>query len=229
MPHDRFYLQDELQTQELHLSGTEFAHLKVIKPNIGDKIELVNGKGVLAKAIIQKIKSDAAFLEVIKIEKALPSVSKITLLQGIPKKPKIDFIVEKATELGVDEIIFFPGDFSEKKGLDTERCKLLSIAAMKQCGRLFLPKITYSAHPVFAMKDSLLLYGDHAGKPLREVAASGNFPISDINIIIGPEKGLSKIEKENISQRGIAVSFSSNTLRCETAAITAIALLRHLL
>jgi 16S rRNA (uracil1498-N3)-methyltransferase len=112
-----------------------------------------------------------------------------------------------------------------------ERYRKISIAAAKQCGRLFLPKTTGPAaftdtlnelHQIYPGAD--LLYGDPEGPPLTETAGPANR--SDRIIAIGPEGGLTDAEIETLNTAGgRGVSISPNVLRIETAAVAFCAIL----
>src|SRR5207248_2602313 len=123
----------------------ELHHLvNVMRTRLGEKIEVVNGQGQLAEAILQSIEKKSASLRIESVETSSPFSQRLILAQGMPKQNRLEFIIEKGTELGMTEIWLFPASRSEKKDFSVnqlERLNILTIAAMKQCGRLFLPKI----------------------------------------------------------------------------------------
>ena len=146
MPKERFFTNQELGTNNhVEISGQEFHHLAhVMRMQENEEVELVNGHGTLGFAtLVKKDKKSALFL-INDIYQAKAESKKIILAQALPRINRLDMIIEKATELNVTEIWLFPGTLSERKTLtdhQIERLEGLSIAAMKQCGRLFLPKI----------------------------------------------------------------------------------------
>ncbi len=231
MPAHRFFLDDPLIQPIVELAGEEFHHLKnVMRARPGDIIEIVNGRGSLVHASLSEIKNSSATLEVTeKIDKPLPQPTLI-LAQAFTRPALLDWIIEKGTELGATHFWLFPGDQSEKKELTSHqqaRLRTLAIAALKQCGRLYLPALEIKPPLSKWEKPSgTLLFGSLApeAKPLQ---ASYSSPII---MVIGPEKGFSSQEHAILETKlhGIGVTLHPNILRAETAALCALSLLtRH--
>ena len=146
MPAERYYIDQALQPgKQLSFEDQEFRHLaQVMRTKSGESIELVNGKGVLADATVDQISKKHAIVHVESIQKQSKPTMPVVLAQAIPRINRLDFILEKGTELGMTELWLFPGKHSERKDLtehQLERMRGLAIAAMKQCGRLWLPQI----------------------------------------------------------------------------------------
>ena len=185
---NRFFYEGDFES-EIVLSGDEMRHVKVMRTPIGETIELVNGKSCIAEAVLEKYENDAAIFKLIKLEQCEPNKTVCILAQGLTKMNHLDFIIEKGTELGANAFWLFPGELSEKITVSPNhmrRLRSLSIAAMKQCGRLDLP--TIEMHPKLTEWRSLpypALFGDV--RPNAEKALP--FPAS--LIFIGPEKGFS--------------------------------------
>jgi 16S rRNA (uracil1498-N3)-methyltransferase len=227
---NRFYINDSFEESPT-IDGSEFHHLvHVMRAQNGDEIELVNGHGVLASARIETIKKKSASLRILHREKqSKPSPSLISAI-AILRMEKLDWAIEKATELGADAITLFPAEHSEKKQLSenqVERLRNISIAAMKQCGRLYLPAIAIlsSLERVLEL-DAMALFGDTDPKaPMLEAIPDS----SPILFITGPEKGFSTSEDELLKQRAKGVRLHMNILRAETAPIVALSLLSRTL
>jgi len=147
MPENRFFIDQPLQEEKtVSLKGSELHHLQVMKRGKQNHLELVNGQNQLAQAVLLELKKDLALLKIENVIEKDPSPCKIILVQALIKPAKLDFVLEKGTELGVDEFVFFPASFSELKELSENkknRFQALIIAALKQCGRLDLPKLTF--------------------------------------------------------------------------------------
>lgn len=226
MPLDRFYLQGMLEEgREVSLQDAEAHHLAhVLRCAIGETVELVDGKGSLAKATIRSIDKRKAILRIDSVQKmaALPP----QILLGVPllRPSKLEWIVEKGTELGVDTFLFYPSDKGENKDLSPrhlERLSALSIAAIKQSGRLFLPHLEILAHfhDLFTKK-ATIFYGDPntTSSSLQTAAFPALF-------ITGPESGFSETEYALLKSQGQAIRLSEHVLRAETAPIAAASLL----
>jgi 16S rRNA (uracil1498-N3)-methyltransferase len=221
MPADRFYLDQPL-TSPLIIHGEELHHLHVMRIRSGEKIEIVNGRGELVEAQVEGIDKKEATLKIVSHVKKQPPTQKIILAQALPRFSALEWVVEKGTELGVTEFWLFPGNLSEKTSLtptQLQRLQMMTISALKQCGRLFLPQILIKPPLVEWQKiEGSLFYGDVQGTaPL-----AGPF-LDRVFFIIGPEKGLASTEIEKLQTLGAkAISLHVNTLRTETAAIAAL-------
>lgn len=161
---------------------------------------------------------------------------KITLFQGIPKKGKMDLIVQKATEIGVSTIVpvFMDrtvvvdnGSFWKK----IIRFRTIVEEASKQCGRGTIPEIRKETD-VDDMVDRLekfplviFPYENEEKINIKEVLRSLEYIPRDMAIVIGPEGGFSDAEAEKIKNAGAkSVSLGKTILRTETAGIVALAM-----
>lgn len=236
MPYNRFFTDAVISIgHKTHLQGDEFHHLvHVIRGRVGDEIELINGNGVLAQAKIVSIAKDSAILEVLDVEEENPPSHHLTLALGMLKTSHLEIAIEKACELGIDEIWLFQSERSEKKSLSMNGMKRLShilLAATKQSGRLFLPKLRIKkdlADCLLESKNSY--YGTFEDTVSLEKISQEIATKKNITLFIGPESGFSKKEHEALKKAGsIPFSLNPNTLRAETAAIVATAFFRYLL
>lgn len=234
MPVERYFCPEELSVgRRLLISGGESQHLvKVMRNGCGDVIELCNGCGILASAKIVAVERQGVFVDIEEILKCESEPSAIILAQAMPKINRLDFIVEKGTELGMTQLRLFPGERSEKIGLSAqqrERIMMQLIAAMKQCGRLYLPKVEI-APPLAQWVDDtagLELFGDLGEKALSfcSLHQRGHFP-NDVTAFIGPEAGFTLREEAILRKRGaFGVKLHKNVLRTDTAAIVMLALI----
>lgn len=235
MPAERYFLPEPFaQGQVIEIKDKEFHHLaKVMRSREGDRVELVNGRGQLAKAHVKALGKRSADLRIEELIEEAPAAYEQILMQAIPRLNRLDTIVEKATELGVTEIWLFPGAHSEKKELSAnqrERIEGISIAAMKQCGRLHQPKILF--------KDPLKkcdelpensFFGDlDPEAPLFEGAWKAQAQSGGCLFVVGPEAGLNDQEEEKLRQLGATgVKLHANILRTDTAPIVAFSLINH--
>lgn len=222
MPHDRFYIDIPLEGT-VSLEGEEFHHLlRVMRRKVGDEIELVNGNHSLARARVNSLHKSYAELTILHAEKKEPLLPPLVLVQALPKLPNLELILQKGTELGVSAFYLYHSTLSEKKELSKnqeKRLKHILIGAMKQCGRLDLPKIKWG----FPKLEGNVYYGtlDKKAPPLEVVA---KLPAT---LIIGPEKGFTQEELNHLANQGLGVSLGPHILRAETAAIAGLAILSN--
>lgn len=236
MPAERYYHPELLEEgNRIHIKDQEHHHLvHVMRTRLGDSIEIVNGNGQLAQAVVDSLQKKSATLLINSIETEQPSKERIILAQGMPRQNRLEFILEKCTELGVTEIWLFPAARSEKKDFSEnqlERIHLLTVAAMKQCGRLFLPKIVIMPQ-LKQWKDieiSPIFFGDTG--PHAEPFSVSWQKLGKKNeaiFCIGPESGFAPEEIDYLQQlNALGVKLHPNILRTDTAAIAAITLLSH--
>jgi len=232
MPAERFYVDDELnEGSRASIEGAELHHLAhVMRVGVGEKIELVNGKGALGIANVVSIDKKKAIVELLECEKGVVGPSRFIL--GIPfmRLSKLEWVIEKGTELGADEFWIYTADHSEKDTLSpnqTERLRYIAISAMKQSGRLDLPSFRILAHleELFHFSGTLLFGDINPSAPFIWEIKDRSFPILFVS---GPEKGFSNDESKSLKIKAKGVRISKNILRSETAPISAMAILYSL-
>jgi 16S rRNA (uracil1498-N3)-methyltransferase len=231
MPAERYYIENDIKKDhmELLLDGQEFHHLyHVMRAKKGETVEIINGKGILAHGLIEEITKKQALIKIISLQVEPQKFPKIILAQAIPRINRLDFIVEKCTELGMHELWLFPGVHSERKDLTThqlERLKSLTIAAIKQSGRLWLPEIKLQP-PLLNWKESPLpgFFGDLSPEASYLSHLLIKNPIQDNAIFFtGPESGFNIAEEEKLKQLGAqGAKLHEAILRTDTASILAI-------
>ena len=210
----RFFHPELFSPQStIHLSPKEEHHAKkVMRLRANDPVEIVNGKGQLAKGLF----NDAIEIKEVISQEKLPYIT--TLILSLPEANHLELIVEKATEIGIDRFIIYPSKRSKQRELfpsKRSRIEVIAISALKQCKRLFLPEI----HFVNSCKDVIirdtLLLADPSGASYKGAVKQSKA------IVVGPESGLTEEEKRYwIQERGaLAISLGNHVLRCETAAI----------
>ncbi len=213
----RFYTHSRLTPGSLaELDVEELHHLrKVLRVRNGERIELVNGKGQLATAIY------ADLITIQSVHSEPKSDRKSVLIQALPEKTHLEFILEKGTEIGITEFWFFPSERSKIDVISDAlllRMKKITISAIKQCKRLHLPSI-YAHHHITDFKEhSFKLYlADPKGTTFHHTDELSK------GIIVGPESGFTQKEIDYFQTtcKAIPTTLSPNILRAETAAIVA--------
>lgn len=236
MPHERFFTHQPLEDSVI-LTDNEFHHLcHVMRADVGECVELINGKNQLARATIAHIGKKQVELHIEKLESFPPANRAVILAQGMPRPNRLETILEKGTELGVTEFWLFPGILSEKETLSANQLKRMEqilISAMKQCGRLDLPLLLLK--PPLLQWQTLpgtLFFGDLSPTaPWIWEHTTVLPPHSAVFLVIGPESGLHEKELCHLQTRlgGHGVRLHHNTLRTDTASITGLSLLQPIL
>ena len=227
------------------ISGDELKHLRsVLRLKEGDAVSVLDGRGGEWRGVIENLGMMVARVRVIgKVEGEVEAPLRVRLLSALTKGTKPEFIVEKATELGVSEIVFYGGERSVailKDGADggkkLKRLNKVAVSALKQCGRRVLPKIGFAKDidkAVAATDDGVkIVLNKGEGTPglkeaLRGLKGNDKSGGLTITILIGPEGGLTEAELERALGVGfISASLGPRTLRSETAAIAALAIVQ---
>ncbi len=232
MPAERYYFDSPFtQLQKLTLIEGEFHHLvHVMRTAVGETIELVNGKGQLATAQVSKLTKRDAEIEIQSIHQEPKPTKELILIQAIPRPNRLDFVVEKGTELGMTQLWLFPSHLSDRKILNPshlERIHGLSAAAMKQCGRLYMPEIK--------IVDDINSWALPSGIPGFFGDVNPNAPHfleklkpnnSGFLFATGPESGFTDKEEKQLRSKGLlGVKLHWNILRTDTASIAALSIL----
>lgn len=211
---------------EITFSKDESRHIsKVLRKHTGDLLQITNGKGWLFKAEITS--GDMKHCKAAILSKTFyPSQSYNVHVAIAPTKmnDRFEWFLEKATEIGVDEITPIICDHSERKVIKTDRFEKIIQAAMKQSLHYHIPKLR---EPV-AFKDLISASFDgqkyiaHCEESARESLKNSLKPETDVLILIGPEGDFSSNEILDAKNAGfIPVTLGATRLRTETAGIVA--------
>ncbi|MDE3055255.1 MAG: 16S rRNA (uracil(1498)-N(3))-methyltransferase [Verrucomicrobiota bacterium] len=227
MPSHRFFVDASLSLHDtFSIEGEEWHHMvHVMRSSEGESVELINGKGLLAQAKIISLERHRAHLLVESLHQVpLPH---FRLLLAIPfmRPAKLQWIVEKGTELGVFSFVFYRAQRSELSQLSSsqlERLHILAVSALKQSGGVYLPSFQVVPDLASLPAAPLSLFGDPSG----EVLSFDPLPPS-LLFVTGPESGFAPEEKELLEKKGSGVRYNPNTLRAETAPIAAAAIFLH--
>lgn len=231
MPINRFFLEDPLERGAIiSLKEGEHHHLRVVvKGKQGDRVELINGKGSLADAEVLAIGKHESTLSILSATTTAPPKKRLSLALALIRGAKLDLVLEKGTELGVEEFLLFPAEKSERDQFPGhERTMAVLIAALKQSGRLFLPKVVQlSSLQDLKKKETPLFFGDLA--PKAEKFSHRLEKGKGCCFIIGPESGFTDSEIAKLRKFATGVSLNDAILRTETASIAAAAIAAELL
>ena len=219
-----FYLENP--KDEIILSAEESKHAtKVLRKKEGDILNFTDGKGAFYKAEIIVADSRKCRLKVVSTEQKEKQHNYHLHIAIAPTKnmDRFEWFLEKATEIGIDEITPIICSHSERKVIKTERCNRILLSAMKQSLKFYLPKLNEAvSFNDFIKQDFngtkyIAHCEDGEKKDLRIVNKT-----EKTIILIGPEGDFSPKEIELAEQNQFkAVSLGTSRLRTETAGIVA--------
>jgi 16S rRNA (uracil1498-N3)-methyltransferase len=220
---NRFIGNFDLSKKETEIINPEnIKQIKgVLRLEIGDKIILGDGKGMSAEAIILSMSLDKIVCSLEKIENKNELNREVNLYLAILKKENFELAVQKATEVGVSNIIPIVTDRTIKTGLNMDRIEKIIREASEQSGRNTLPTLS----PILNFP-AAIAYGSAAEEKIIFHLVQENYQVTknakSVSIFIGPEGGFTEKEISLAEKAGYTVSsLGALTLRGETAAIVA--------
>ena len=237
----RFFINPtDITGKTAQLTGPEAHHLRtVLRLTPGEPITFFDGTGARYQARIEGIHKDRVTATIIEQTQDLPPKVGLHLGQALLKGQKMDLILQKATELGVDAIWPFSSEHGiGKPPRDTqmERWQRIILEACKQCDRAKPPEIHTPRELSDLMAqsppcDTRLIFWEHESqKSLHEVLTDKAKDCRSLFFLLGPEGGFSETEVACARQEGfIPVSLGPRILRAETATLAATAILQFTL
>ena len=221
-----FYKSD-LQNQIQKLSEEESLHcIRVLRLAEGDTLFLTDGKGAFCEAVITNANPKACLIEIIKPTYEYGKRDFILSIAIAPTKniERFEWFLEKATEIGIDEIIPIICRFSERKEIKHERLEKVILSAMKQSHKAYLPELSsLQKFKEFVAKpfpgDKYIAHCINSEKRLLKNLVKQS---ENIMILIGPEGDFSSEEVNMAINEGfIPISLGDSRLRTETAGVVA--------
>ena len=229
------------------LTGSEAHHIiSVLRLDVGTPICLFDGTGMVYHARIEKIHKRRVVAEIFATVKDDDSqVSALHVGQAILKSKKMDFIVQKATELGVTGLYPFISRYcitanipQSREKRQRERWQRIAREACKQCGRATPPNcsptmefemLLTSISASEEIDQKLIFWEEEKERTISDVFGN-KASVDSVMILIGPEGGFDQAEVTKAIAAGFhPISLGRNTLRAETASLTAIAILQYLM
>lgn len=218
-----FYAPDILDGNH-SLDAEEARHaIRVLRLQIGDALKITDGKGNIYDAHIKSISKSACEFSIDNTRAILKKAHFIHIAIAPTKNvDRIEWFVEKATELGVDEISFIKCKNSERSVINLERIQKKAVSALKQSGQAWLPIIN-SIKPMTKVlgqscPHKFIAHVDLENtKHLKDAVPNGKYCV-----LIGPEGDFAPEEIKMAIDNGYQkISLGSSTLRTETAGIAA--------
>ncbi len=198
---------------------------KVLRKKEGDILNITNGQGYLFEAKIISANLKKCRVEIIDVTKTHPTRHWLHLVVAPTKlNDRFEWFLEKATEIGVNEITPIICERSERKSIKIERLRKVVQSGMKQSLQTYLPKLNdaITFNEFMAQSFTGLRFIAHCEQEEKMDLKRRVAPDKDITIMIGPEGDFSKPEIELAYENGfLPVSLGRNRLRTETAAIVA--------
>ncbi|MBO4423669.1 MAG: 16S rRNA (uracil(1498)-N(3))-methyltransferase [Clostridia bacterium] len=220
------------EARTLTLTGKDSVHVaSALRMCPGEPIVICDGAGTDAECEIESAAPERTVCRVLRIK---PSPSelpvRIHLYQSLPKGDKMEFIIQKTTELGVSRIIPVLSDRCisrpDNKAFEKKLVRYRDICreAAQQCGRGVIPEIagmTSFSNAVASLPDGAVkIFCNEDEKVIHIKAALRGIKSGDVHVFIGPEGGYSGAEKARAKDAGmISVTFGERILRCETAPV----------
>ena len=214
------------------IRGRDAEHMKVLRLRPGEDVTLCDGEGNDYKCRLVQADREQAEMEVLEVVRcpAEPSV-KVTVLCGLPKGDRTDYIIQKCVEAGAGEIVFFLSnrcvarpEAPEKK---LERWQRIAEEAAKQSGRGIIPTVSWAGEFAEALNIAnqkelkIFLYETGEREGLDSVLEA-NKGAKSVALMTGPEGGFAPFEADLARIVGLHVcSMGERILRCETAPVVA--------
>lgn len=239
-----FYCEEKnVADDSIRITGSDVNHIKnVLRMREGEALTVCDGTGMEYSCEIAAYADGEAVLRILKKAKAQTELPvRLVLYQGLPKKDKMELIIQKAVELGAAEIVpvmtkrcIVKLEDDKKEAKKLERWQAIAESAAKQSGRAVIPAVTRVMSYKEALKRAkesgmgLIPYECAEGmKSLKEVACQAANQTT-VSVFIGPEGGFEEAEIEVAKEHGIVpVSLGKRILRTETAGFTTLAILMY--
>lgn len=225
-PRARLYVEDSLSCGASISLASEKAHYvtHVMRGRVGDSFGLFDDRTGEWEARLVDVGRRTCRLHIMRQLAPRETVVDLWLLAAPLKRGRIDWVAEKACELGVARLIPILTQHTVVPRLNLDRLRAHMIEAAEQCGRTALPKLDAPCALDALLADwprdrQLLFCDEEGGPPLADVARAG--PAA---ILIGPEGGLSVPERQTLGTVGQGVGLGPRILRADTAAVAAISL-----
>ena len=232
----RFFI-DGAADGRAYIAGADALHIaKALRMRPGEALTLCDGKGTDFEGVLETVTDRQVTVRITasRPSQAEPTLA-VTLYQGLPKGDKMDWIVQKAVELGVTAVVpvatrrsvaRLEGKADKKQG----RWQRIAAEAAGQCGRGMLPSVerplSWSQALSCLSGEPALVFYEGGGRPLRELVTPSTRRLS---VFVGPEGGFDPEEIDAIRRQGGGVAtLGPRILRCETAPLAALTLLMHL-
>jgi 16S rRNA (uracil1498-N3)-methyltransferase len=206
--------------------------IHVLRLKAGDAILVFNGRDGEWRAVVRDVGRKTCNLEIREQSRAQPDPPDLDFLFAPLKHARLDYMVQKAVELGAGRLIPVRTQFTQIARINVDRMRANAIEAAEQCGLLSLPEIApfKRLEKVLTAWDPArrLIFCDEATPVADPIAALKAVPAGPLAVLIGPEGGFSEAERARLLglPHVTAVSLGPRILRADTAAVAALAIVQ---
>lgn len=234
-----FFNKNEIACGQVRLLGEDEKHIKtVLRAKEGEELTLCDGEGMDYHCRIAGLEHGVLLDIVSKEICETEPKTKLTLYQGLPKADKMELIIQKCVELGIDRIVAVSTEraivkLDKKETKKLERWQKIAESAAKQSGRGKIPevcgqvlKFKEAVAEAATLDGAIIPYEKEQARGLREFVQ--DFSGESVGIFIGPEGGFSEEEIALAQENGILpITLGKRILRTETAGMTTAAILLY--
>lgn len=224
-----FVAPEDIDGNIVTLRGDEFNHItRVLRFKTGYKCIVCANDGIERVCTVDNLTRDSATLIIEDSAAVDRKKVRLTLYAGLLKNNKLDLVVQKAVELGVDKIVPFVSQNCAENRFNAERASKIALEAAKQCGAAYLTEIADSVNfdkvlsDIISYDTAVLAYEKEKKQSIKNLSVAG----CNIALIVGPEGGFKSDEVSAAVAAGAkSVTLGRRILRAETADIVSCALL----
>lgn len=236
----RFFVDlNQIQGDFAQVTGEDAHHIRsVLRSRIGEDVILCDGFGMDYSGTIKEIGEKEILIQISRKEVSYSEPkTKVTLFQGLPKGDKMEWIIQKCVESGIDRIVPVSSahcivKLGQKEEKKRERWQKIAESAAKQSGRGKIPQIGnvvsffQAVEQAKSMNGALIPYEKEKNRGIRQFVSQ--FQGQTIALFIGPEGGFAEEEIELAEKAGILpVTLGKRILRTETAGLAALTILLY--
>lgn len=240
--HHFFTDPSQVREEKIYIEGSDVNHIKnVLRMKIGEQVQISDQSGKNYLCELEAFESEKVQFRILEERESENELtSRLYLFQGLPKSDKMEWIVQKAVELGVYEVIPVATQravvkLDEKKAAKkTARWNAIAEGAAKQSGRDVIPCVKdvmslENALSYAADLDLVLMpYEDAEGMEKTRRVIGGIKPGQSVGIFIGPEGGFEETEVQKAREAGaVVLTLGKRILRTETAGLTVLSILMY--
>ncbi len=220
------------------MKGRDAEHVRVLRLRPGEDMIICDGHGTDYKCRLVKADKEQVEAEVLEVVPcpAEPTVA-VTVLCGLPKGDRTDYIIQKCVEAGASEVMFFRSDRCvarpDKPEKKLERWQRIAEEAAKQSGRGIIPQVSWVGEYADALnianqKELGLFMYEIGEREALNAVLEANSQIKSAAIVTGPEGGFAPFEADLARIVGLHIcSMGERILRCETAPVVAVSALMY--
>lgn len=226
----RLFVPSPPTGDQLEITGAELHHLHTLRLSVGDRLIVFDATGAEHLGVVTATSTRAATLHIERTDHVQrESPLELILAPALLKARKLDWVIEKGTELGVARFAPFHSAHTISDGDHQARWERLALAAAKQSGRTRVPSVDPAVRFETLLEQApdgqkLLAWEDETAQRLHDLPTRA----TRVLLIVGPEGGFAPAEIALARAHGfVTISFGPRILRAETAALVVAALAQH--